>query len=77
VDAVPLASAIDLQALIDYVSRLPLIRCPDCRDVRVFAAMTKSGSNKGKRFFKCPRKSYGNVSAVAQFALPKFCSCLP
>jgi len=77
VDAAPLASAIDLQAQIDDVIGLSLIRCPDCRDVRVFAATTKSGSNKGKRFLKCPRKSYGNVSAVAQFALPKFCSCLP
>jgi len=77
VDATPLASAVDLQVRIDDVTGLLLIRCPDCRDVRVFAATTKSGSNKGKRFFKCPRKSYGNVSAVAQFALPKFCSCLP
>ncbi|CAD6245964.1 unnamed protein product [Miscanthus lutarioriparius] len=62
VDAAPLASAVDLQAPIDDVTGLPLIRCPDCRDVRVFAATTKSGSNKGKRFFKCPRKSYGNGS---------------
>lgn len=76
VDAAPLASAVDLQSPIDDVTGLPLIVCPDCRDVRVFAATTKFGDNKGKRFFKCPRKSYGNVSAVAQFSLPRFCSCL-
>lgn len=37
-----------------------MIICPDCRDVRVFAATTKFGSNEGKRYFKCPRKTYGH-----------------
>ncbi|XP_021321254.1 uncharacterized protein LOC110437216 [Sorghum bicolor] len=51
---------VDLEAPIDEVTRLPLIVCPTCKDVRVFAANTKNGSNVGKRFFKCPRKNYNN-----------------
>ena len=46
----PLVSAVDLQAPIDDVTGLPLIRCLDCRDVRVFAATTKSGSTKERDF---------------------------
>ena len=55
---------VDLEAPIDEVTRLPLIVCPTCKDVRVFAANTKNGSNVGKRFFKCLRKNYNNVSKV-------------
>ncbi|XP_021317695.1 uncharacterized protein LOC110435914 [Sorghum bicolor] len=51
---------IDLEAPIDEVTRLPLIVCPTCKDVRVFATNTKNGSNVGKRFFKCLRKNYNN-----------------
>ena len=40
VAAAPLPTAVDLETLIDDVSGLPLIMCPDCKDVRVFAANT-------------------------------------
>lgn len=73
-----LPTGVDLEALIDDVTGLPLIMCPDCRDVRVFAATTTcSEYNIGRRYFKCPRKNYRNVSEVVEFALPKFHSCLP
>jgi hypothetical protein len=37
--------------------------CPECKDVRVFAATTiQSQYNNGKRYFKCPRKN--SVSAA-------------
>ena len=65
VAAAPLPTAVDLETLIDDVSGLPLIMCPDCKDVRVFAAnTTQSGLNFGKRYFKCPRKNYQNVSVI-------------
>ena len=77
VAAEPAPTDVDLQDPIDDVTGLPLIMCPDCKDVRVFAATTtKSEYNVGKRFFKCPRKTYRNVSAVVQFLLHKFQSCL-
>jgi len=66
--AAPLPGAVDLEAPIDEVSKLPLIMFPECRDVRVFAATTtQSQYNNGKRYFKCPRKNY--VSAVVQFEI--------
>ena len=40
VAAAPLPTVVDLETLIDDVSGLPLIMCPDCKDVRVFAANT-------------------------------------
>ena len=65
VAAAPLPMVVDLETLIDDVSGLPLIMCPDCKDVRVFAAnTTQSGLNFGKRYFKCPRKNYQNVSVI-------------
>lgn len=64
-----LPTGVDLEVPIDTDTGLPLIICPDCRDVRVFAATTKFGYNEGKRYFKCPRKTYGNVSVVVEFAL--------
>ena len=65
VAAVPPPTAVDLQAPLDDMTGLPLIMCPTCKDVRVFAATTtKSQYNIGKRFFKCPRQGYGNVSSV-------------
>jgi hypothetical protein len=64
-----LPTGVDLEAPIDTDTGLPLIICPDCRDVRVFAATTKLGSNEGKRYFKCPRKTFANVSEVVEFAL--------
>ena len=77
VAAVPPPTAVELQAPIDDVTGLPLIMCPDREDVRVFAATTtQSEYNVGRRFFKCSRKNYRNVSAVVQFALPKFHFCL-
>ena len=52
-------------ALIDDVSGLQLIWYPDCKDVRVFAAtITNSEHNIGKRYFKCPRKKFRNVSVL-------------
>jgi hypothetical protein len=61
-DAAPLAAAVDLDPVIDEVSKLPLIMCPECRDVRVFGATTtQSQYNNGKRFFKCPRKNYVSI----------------
>uniref|UniRef100_A0A804LET2 Zinc finger GRF-type domain-containing protein n=1 Tax=Zea mays TaxID=4577 RepID=A0A804LET2_MAIZE len=51
---------VDLEAPIDDVTGLPLIMCPDCKDVRVFAANTTYSNNVGKRFFKCPRKNRRN-----------------
>ncbi|KAG2571840.1 hypothetical protein PVAP13_7KG121866 [Panicum virgatum] len=61
VAAVPLPTTVDLQAPLDDMTGLPLIMCPTCKDVRVFAAITtKSQYNIGKRFFKCPRQGYGN-----------------
>lgn len=71
-------TVVDLEAPIDDDSRLPLIFCPDCKDVRVFTAITTySDANRGKRYFKCPRKNYRPVSEVVEFALAKFHSCLP
>lgn len=43
----------------------------------MFAATTKFGSNEGKRYFKCPRKTYGHVSEVDEFALLNFIIVLP
>ncbi|XP_066396886.1 uncharacterized protein [Miscanthus floridulus] len=61
VAAAPTPTAIDVQAPFDDVTGLPLIMCPDCKDVRLFAATTtKSQYNVGRRFFKCPRKNYSN-----------------
>jgi hypothetical protein len=40
---------IDLEAPIDDVTGLPLIMCPDCKDVRVFAANTTYSNNVGRR----------------------------
>jgi hypothetical protein len=57
---------VDLEAPIDDVTGLPLIMCPDCKDVRVFAANTTYTNNVGKRFFKCPRKNRRNVSEVVE-----------
>ncbi|KAG2605649.1 hypothetical protein PVAP13_4NG089234 [Panicum virgatum] len=55
VAAVPPPTAVDLQAPLDDMTGLPLIMCPTCKDVRVFAATTmKSQYNIGKRFFKYP-----------------------
>jgi hypothetical protein len=58
--------SVDLEAPIDDVTGLPLIMCPDCKDVRVFAANTTYSNNVGKRFFKCPRKNRRNVSEVVE-----------
>jgi hypothetical protein len=58
---------VDLEAPIDDVTGLPLIMCPDCKDVRVFAANTTYSNNVGKRFFKCPRKNRRNVSEVVEY----------
>jgi len=66
-----LATGVDLEASIDDVTGLPLIMCPDCMDGRVFAATTMYSNNIRKRYFKCPRKNYRNVSEVLDFALPK------
>ncbi|XP_066335671.1 uncharacterized protein [Miscanthus floridulus] len=55
-------TGVDLEAPIDDVTGLPLIMCPDCRDVRVFAATTIYSNNIGKRYFKCPRKTYTNAT---------------
>jgi hypothetical protein len=83
VAAAPLGVTDDLEASMDEVTGLPLIRCPECMDVRVFAATTtQSQRNIGKRYFKCPRKNY--VSVVVHYEyfkfhcrLPKFsCLCL-
>ncbi|KAG2620305.1 hypothetical protein PVAP13_3NG168576 [Panicum virgatum] len=61
VATVPPPTAVDLQAPLDDMTGLPLIMCPICKDVRVFAATTtKSQYNIGKRFFKCPQQGYGN-----------------
>jgi len=65
-------TGVDLEAPIDDVTGLPLIMCPDCRDVRVFAATTIYSNNIGKRYFKCPRKTYTNVSELVEFAYPNF-----
>ena len=72
--AAPLPTAADVEPMEDDVTGLPLIMCLDCRDVRVFAATTtQSKCNNGKRYFKCPRKNFSNVSAVVQFAFcPNF-----
>ncbi|XP_008657723.1 uncharacterized protein [Zea mays] len=51
---------VDLEAPINDVTGLPLIMCPDCKDVRVFAANTTYSNNVGNRFFKCPRKNRRN-----------------
>jgi hypothetical protein len=72
-----MATGVELEAPIDDVTGLPLIMCPDCRDVRVFAATTMYSNNIGKRYLKCPRKNYRNVSEVVDFALPKVYSYLP
>jgi len=48
------ATGVDLEAPIDDATGLPLIFCPECKDVRVFDTITKSGVNEGKRYFKCP-----------------------
>ncbi|CAD6241867.1 unnamed protein product [Miscanthus lutarioriparius] len=57
----PLPTAVDVEPMEDDVTGLPLIMCPDCRDVRVFAATTmQSKCNNGKRYFKCPRKNFSN-----------------
>ena len=59
VAVVPPPTAVELQAPIDDVTGLPLIMCPDCKDVRVFAATTtQSEYNVGRRFFKCSTKNY-------------------
>jgi hypothetical protein len=73
-DVAPLAVAVNMDALIDEVSKLPMIMGPECKDVRVFAATTtQSLYNNGRRYFKCPRKNY--VSAVVEYDYPKFQSC--
>jgi len=73
VAAVPPPTAVELQAPIDDVTGLPLIMCPDCKDVRVFAATTtQSEYNIGRRFFKCPRKNYRNVSVIIILHCPNF-----
>lgn len=65
VAAAPPPTDVDVQAPLDELTGLPLITCPTCKDVRLFAATTtKSQRNVGKRFFKCPRQGYGNVSSV-------------
>ncbi|CAD6226180.1 unnamed protein product [Miscanthus lutarioriparius] len=57
----PLPTAADVEPMEDDVTGLPLIMCPDCRDIRVFAATTtQSKCNNGKRYFKCPRKNFSN-----------------
>ncbi|CAD6269353.1 unnamed protein product [Miscanthus lutarioriparius] len=63
----PLHIAADVEPMEDDVTGLPLIMCPDCRDVRVFAATTMQYKcNNGKRYFKCPRKKFSNASAVGK-----------
>ena len=64
-----MATGFDPEAVTDNATGLPLIFCPDCNDVRVFSAITKSGVNEGRRYFKCPRKTHVNVSEVVKFAL--------
>ncbi|RCV23520.1 hypothetical protein SETIT_5G012700v2 [Setaria italica] len=57
----PPPTVVEPPAPIDDVIGLPLIMCPDCKDVRVFAATTmQSNDNTGRRFFKCSRKNYRN-----------------
>ena len=70
-DTTPLLTVVaDLEAPIDTVTALPLIICPNCRDVRVFAATTtRSQYNNGKRYFKYPRKNFSIL--VQWFNLPK------
>ena len=64
---------VQLPVLIDDVSGLLLIWCPDCKDVRVFAATTtNSEHNIGKRYFKCPRKKFRNVSVLIFMQWPNF-----
>lgn len=75
-DTTPLLTIADLEAPIDNVTGLPLIICTYCRDVRVFAAtMTQYQYNNGKRYFKCPRKNFSNVSAVVQMDQSSFIFC--
>ncbi|XP_025822253.1 uncharacterized protein LOC112898056 [Panicum hallii] len=51
------ATDVQLPASIDDVTGLPLILCPDCKDVSVFSATTtQSEHNVGRRYFKYPRK---------------------
>jgi hypothetical protein len=60
-----MTGCVDPEAPIDEVSKLPLIKCPECKDRRVFPATTmKSEANRGKRYFKCPRKSYVSVVTI-------------
>ncbi|CAN6339307.1 unnamed protein product [Urochloa humidicola] len=40
---------------VDQVTGLPLIQCPECKDVSLIALTVKHTKNRGKRFFKCPR----------------------
>ena len=73
VAAVPPPTVVELQASIDDVIGLPLIMCPNCKDVREFAATTtQSEYNIGRRFFKCPRKNYRNVSVIIILHCPNF-----
>lgn len=46
---------------LDGVTNLPLIACPDCKDVsfRAFTVKNRESENFGKRFFKCPRNRQG------------------
>jgi hypothetical protein len=72
-----MSGTVDPEAPIDEVSKLPLIKCPECKDRRVFAATTmKSEVNRGKRYFKCARQSYVSVVGCDSFLDPNFLSSL-
>ena len=68
-----MCGTVDPEAPIDEVSKLPLIKCPECKDRRVFPNTTmKSEVNRGKRYFKCPRQSYVSVVGCDSFFGPQF-----
>ena len=68
-----MSGTVDPDAPIDEVSKLPLIKCPECKDRRVFAATTiKSEVNRGKRYFKCARQSYVSAVGYDSYFGPQF-----
>ncbi|XP_021305876.1 uncharacterized protein LOC110431275 isoform X2 [Sorghum bicolor] len=46
---------------IDPVTKLPLLICPDCKDINFVAYTVRKpdSPNLGRRFFKCPRNNPG------------------
>ncbi|KAG0525673.1 hypothetical protein BDA96_06G076800 [Sorghum bicolor] len=55
---------------IDPMTNLPLLLCPDCKDVNFVAFIVRNPHipNLGRRFFKCPRNQPRNNKTCSRYS---------